>query len=274
MNNKYRELMLRKESQGEAVLRLTEIMKILRVECPWDRIQTHQTLTTCMIEEAYEVVDAINRENTADLREELGDVLLQVVFHSELSDEEGNFNLIDVTNDVCDKMIRRHPHIFYEEDGKSIDKVLERWENIKSEEHGETTYTQRLEAVPKNFPALMRSAKVQKRGREAGFDRNKTGEPLDRVADKLKEFSSVFEREDRDRIEGELGNLLFYIVNLSVSAGVNPETALNRATDEFTDRFSEMEDKVRKSGHSMRDMDSNSLEDLWRETGNRFRADN
>ena len=135
-----------------------------------DKVQTHETLKICMLEEAYEAVDAIQEKDTANLREELGDVLLQVVFHSDLSSEEGDFDLTDVINEECEKMLRRHPHIFLEEKVKTIDKALERWENMKSKEHNEKSYTERLQKVPRALPALLRSSKVQSKASKIGFD--------------------------------------------------------------------------------------------------------
>ena len=170
MKKEYEELYITKDKEGEALKRLIEIVKVLRKECPWDRVQTHETLTKCMIEEAYEVVDAIQNEDSINLREELGDVLLQVVFHSNLSENEGDFTIADVINEECEKMLRRHPHIFLEERAKTIDKALEKWENMKSREHGELSYSDRLTRVPKALPALIRSSKVQSKASKIGFD--------------------------------------------------------------------------------------------------------
>ena len=169
IKTEYAPLYEAKQNEGDALIRLAEIIKVLREKCPWDSVQTHETLTRCMLEEAYEAVDAIQEHDVENLREELGDVLLQVVFHCNLSEEEGDFDLTDVINEECEKMIRRHPHIFLQEEVKTIDKALEKWENVKSKEHGEERYTDRLKRVPKALPALLRSSKVQGKASKLGF---------------------------------------------------------------------------------------------------------
>ncbi len=151
-------------------------------------MQTHETLTKCMIEEAYEVVDAIQNEDSINLREELGDVLLQVVFHSNLSENEGDFTIADVINEECEKMLRRHPHIFLEERAKTIDKALEKWENMKSREHGELSYSDRLTRVPKALPALIRSSKVQSKASKIGFDWKDASGAFDKLEEELDEL--------------------------------------------------------------------------------------
>ena len=166
MKKEYAHLIETATNSEEAISRLKEIIAILRVECPWDKKQTHETLRACMIEEAYEVVEAININNDENLEEELGDVILQVVFHSNLAEESGRFNLTDVINKECEKMIRRHPHVFLDKNANngvnSIDKVLEKWENIKAAEKKETSAKSRMDSVPKALPALTRATKIQK----------------------------------------------------------------------------------------------------------------
>ena len=174
MKKEYEHLIESATNSEEAITRLKDIIAILRVECPWDKKQTHETLRACMIEEAYEVVEAININNDENLEEELGDVILQVVFHSNLAEESGKFDLTDVINKECEKMIRRHPHVFLNKTANngvnSIDKVLEKWENIKAAEKKETTAISRMESVPKALPALTRATKIQKRAAEVGFE--------------------------------------------------------------------------------------------------------
>ena len=174
VKEKYIHLCEEASDNRSAIDRLYEIVKVLRVQCPWDRVQTHESLRPGMLEEAYETVDAIDNQDMVNLREELGDVLLQVVFHSILGEEASNFDLKDVINEECEKMIRRHPHVFLQENAnntpKSIDKVLEKWENIKEKERGETKTASRLAKVPRALPALTRAYKVQKKAAEVGFD--------------------------------------------------------------------------------------------------------
>ena len=217
------------ENEANAIERLANIVRILRKECPWDKVQTHESLKRCMIEEAYESIDAIDNNDFINLREELGDVLLQVVFHADLAREESHFDLKDVINDECEKMIRRHPHIFSEETAKTVDKVVEKWENVKSKEHGNTTHTQRLKDVPKALPALLRSDKVLKRAADANVEQSDF-DTIDKIRNAGQE---VGQSELSDRI----GDLLLSIVNASRIAGVNSEESLNYATKKFINRF-------------------------------------
>jgi tetrapyrrole methylase family protein/MazG family protein len=252
-----------KEDEGEALLRLAEIIGILRKECPWDREQTHESLTKCMLEEAYEAVDAIQEHDVENLREELGDVLLQVVFHCNLSEEEGNFNLSDVINEECEKMIRRHPHVFLEENLKTIDKVLEKWENIKVKESGQPDRTSRLEKVPRALPALIRAKKVQKKAADVGFDWNDVAPALDKVNEETCELREAWMMGDREHIKEELGDLLFSVVNVARFLDVDPEEALTFTTEKFIRRFAHIEKAAMACGRQMEDMSLEELDQLW-----------
>ena len=179
------------KNEADAIERLANIVHVLRKECPWDKVQTHESLKRCMIEEAYESIEAIDNNDFINLREELGDVLLQVVFHADLAHEESYFDLKDVINDECEKMIRRHPHIFSEETAKTVDKVIEKWENVKSKEHGNTTHTQRLKDVPKSLPALLRSEKVLKRAVDANFEQSDLDTSLKDATDVIEKIRNV-----------------------------------------------------------------------------------
>ena len=222
-----------------AIDRLYEIVKILRVECPWDRVQTHESLRPGMLEEAYETVDAINNQDMVNLREELGDVLLQVVFHSILGEEASNFDLKDVINEECEKMIRRHPHVFLQENTnntpKSIDKVLEKWENIKEKERGETKTASRLAKVPRALPALTRAYKVQKKAADVGFDWDDVSGAFDKVREETRELTECCKAEtvDKKALEEELGDLLFSVVNVSRFLGIDPEASLDYTIDKL-----------------------------------------
>ena len=262
---KYEHLLKPGEGKGEAIERLYEIVSILRVECPWDKVQTHDSLRKCMIEEAYEAVDAINKGDFANLREELGDVLLQVVFHSNLADEEKQFDFVSVINDECEKMIRRHPHVFGEADINTVDGVLEKWEKIKEKEHNETCHTQRLESVPNALPALIRSAKVQKRAAECGFDWDNIDDPIKKVEEELTEFVDAYKNESAERTEEEFGDLLFAAVNVSRFAKIDAEDALVKATDKFIGRFKAMETLAEERGLDMDAMNLEELDNLWNE---------
>lgn len=225
------------KNEADAIERLTNIVHILRKECPWDKVQTHESLKRCMIEEAYESIEAIDNNDFINLREELGDVLLQVVFHADLAHEESYFDLKDVINDECEKMIRRHPHIFSEETAKTVDKVVEKWENVKSKEHGNTTHTQRLKDVPKSLPALLRSEKVLKRAADANFEQSDLDTSLKDAIDVIEKIRNVDSEVGQSELSDRIGDLLLSIVNASRLAGVDPEDALSFATKKFINRF-------------------------------------
>lgn len=253
------------ETNGEAMERLAEIVKVLRALCPWDKVQTHESLRRCMIEEAYEVVDAIDRDDKPNLREELGDVMLQVVMHAELASEKDCFDLVDAINEECDKMIRRHPHIFSTETAKTVDKVLEKWENVKSKEHGNINHAERLRSVPKALPALIRSEKVQKKAADVGFDWDGIDEPLNKVKEEFREFCEAREERDSAAVREELGDLLFSVVNVARFAGVDPEEALNAATDKFIARFGRLEERAGSLGRKLEDMTLEEMDAVWNE---------
>lgn len=271
MNKPYSDLKAPASTEQEALSRLKEIISILRKECPWDKAQTHETLRACMLEEAYEAVEAIDKNDFNNLEEELGDVMLQVVFHSNLAEEKGQFNLKNVINRECEKMIRRHPHIFLEESAnntiKSIDKVLEKWENIKERENKDLTKTGRLENVPRAFPALTRAVKVQKKAADVGFDWTDVSFAVDKVKEETAELIEAYNLVEGDlvTVTEELGDLLFSVVNVARFLKVDPEEALRMTTDKFIRRFSHVEDRSLACGKPMEDMSLEEMDKLWDE---------
>ena len=271
MKEKYMHLSQAGKDKKEALERLTEIVGILRQECPWDKVQTHESLIPGMLEESYEVVEAINNKDKENLREELGDVLLQVVFHALIEEENENFCITDVMNDECEKMIRRHPHVFLEEtannNGKSIDKVLEKWENIKVQEKGDKSYTSPMQRVPKALPALMRAYKVQKKAAKAGFDWEDASGAFDKIREEYAELSECFEEnpEDQVRLTDEMGDLLFSCVNLARFIGVDPERALYHTIDKFIRRFAYIEESTLAGGRKLDEMSLTEMDMLWDE---------
>lgn len=271
VKEKYIHLCEEASDNRSAIDRLYEIVKVLRVQCPWDRVQTHESLRPGMLEEAYETVDAIDNQDMVNLREELGDVLLQVVFHSILGEEASNFDLKDVINEECEKMIRRHPHVFLQENAnntpKSIDKVLEKWENIKEKERGETKTASRLAKVPRALPALTRAYKVQKKAAEVGFDWDDVSEAFDKVREETSELTECCMAESADRkvLEEELGDLLFSVVNVSRFLGIDPEASLDYTINKFIRRFTHIEDSALACGRALEDMSLSEMDELWNE---------
>lgn len=252
-------------TEAEAFLRLRDLVEILRRECPWDREQDHSSLRPCFIEEAYEVAEAIDRRDPENLAEELGDVLLQILFHASLGSEAGTFSLTGLINGICEKMIRRHPHVFSDGDSKTVDKVLEKWENIKREEHLETSHSEHLLAVPRALPALIRSRKVQEKAARAGFDWPSATGAFDKLSEEIEELAVACSNTDRIHAAEELGDVLFSVVNVSRFIKVNPEAALEAATDKFIKRFRHIEAAASSRGVSLDDMELSEMDALWDE---------
>lgn len=246
---------------------LVRIMEILRSEegCPWDKEQTHDSIRNNFLEEVYEVCDAIDRDDKEDMKEELGDVLLQVVFHTQIEKEQNGFDLQEVADGVCKKLILRHPHIFGDVVAETSDKVLDNWDKIKMQEKGQESYTDTLKSVPKAFPSLMRAAKVQKRAKKANFDWEDVYEPLFKVGEELSELEEAIENGCPMSISEEFGDLLFAVVNVSRFIGVDAEEALARATDKFIDRFEKVEKVCIERGIDMKNSSLEELDSIWDE---------
>lgn len=250
----------------DAFRRLNDIVRVLRSECPWDREQTHESLRGCLLEEAYETADAIDRGDMKNLCEELGDVLLQIVFHGILGEESGAFDTTRIINEECEKMIRRHPHVFLRETAKSVDKVVEKWENIKVGEGGESSYTKRLSQVPRALPALVRSYKVQEKAARSGFDWEDVSGALGKMAEETGELAESYHNaEGKQRVSEEMGDVLFSVVNIARFLDVEPESALNMATEKFVRRFSYIESEATKQGRILEDMTLAEMDCLWEE---------
>ena len=246
---------------------LLHIMEILRGPegCPWDREQTHESIRSNFIEETYEAVEAIDRHNTALLREELGDVLLQVVFHSRMEEEAGSFNFGDVVNDICQKLIIRHPHIFGDIQVQSTDEVLDNWEAIKNAVKGTKTQAERLWAVPAVYPALMRSQKVSSRAAKAGMGYPDTDGAWKDLESELDELKQAIADGDQKHTEEELGDLLFAAVNVARHEGIDSEYALTCSCEKFIRRFEAAEKIAVSKGIDMKAADSQTLDEIWKE---------
>jgi len=244
---------------------LVMLVEVLRSDkgCPWDREQDHKSIRKDFIEETYEVIEAIDTENPVLLREELGDVLLQVVFHAGIEAEEGRFDINDVSNDICVKLIHRHPHVFGDVVAEDTDKVLSNWEKIKSEEKERKTVTDKLRSIPPMLPALMRAEKVGKKAK--CFDFADPAEVMDKVCEELTELSDAMSDGTISDIEEEMGDLLLSVTSLCRKLGVDAEVALNKATDKFIDRFEIVEKSVTEDGMSINDVSSEDLNAIWNE---------
>ncbi|MCL1808272.1 MAG: nucleoside triphosphate pyrophosphohydrolase [Clostridiales bacterium] len=263
MNEKHAAVRAESATLEEAVQRLVAILAILRKECPWDRAQTHESLRICMLEEAYEVCEAIDTGNFDNLEEELGDVLLQVLFHSALAAEASRFGLVSVINRECEKLIRRHPHVFSKENVKSIDKSIEKWENVKWKEKEGTSHSDRLATVPRAFPALVRSYKIQAKAAKAGFDWDDVSGAFQKVKEETEELAAACGVRDDERVAEELGDLLFSVVNVARFLDVNPELALNATSDKFIKRFAYIEGEATARGNKLEDMTLQEMDCLW-----------
>jgi tetrapyrrole methylase family protein/MazG family protein len=243
------------------------IMDTLRGEdgCPWDKEQTHESLKRYLIEECYEVLEAVDAKDEDMLVEELGDVLLQVVFHAQIGKEEGYFDIKDVIKGVSNKMIERHPHIFGKVKVENSEEVLANWDEIKKKEKGFETFTEELRHVPKNLPALMRAEKVQAKAKKAGFDWDKVEDALDKVLEEFEEVKNVYKSKNKARILEELGDLVFSAVNVCRFLDIEPENALNYTIDKFINRFEYIEKTALSKGMKLPEMTLEQMDFLWEE---------
>ena len=242
---------------------LLRIMELLRAPggCPWDREQTHQSIRRNMLEEAYEAVEAIDEGSAEHLREELGDVLLQIVLHARMEEEQGRFDLNGVADGICRKLIYRHPHVFGEVKVSGTGEVLSNWEDLKRKEKGQETNTDALSAVARSLPALWRAEKVQKKAKKAGFDWPDVSGALDKLFEEIEELKTAV--AEGANVEEELGDLLFSAVNVSRFVNVDAEQALTKATDKFIDRFRKVEAQAKAEGRPMEAMSLAELDALW-----------
>lgn len=247
---------------------LLELMVILRSPkgCPWDREQTHESIRSNLLEETHEAIEAINQRDVAALREELGDVLMQVVFHAQIEQESGGFAFNDVVTELCRKLIVRHPHVFGDVQAGDAAAVLKTWDAVKRATKGEgTTQADLLRSVPRSLPALMRASKVQGRARRVGFDWPEVSGALEALDSETAELKEVIAAGDSEAMEEELGDLLFSAVNVSRFLSLDAEQALTRATDKFIARFDRVEALAAARGVDMTASSLEELDALWRE---------
>ncbi len=244
---------------------LLKIMELLRSPggCPWDAEQTHESIRNSLIEETYEVIEAINKNDRELLLEELGDVLLQVVFHAQMEKETGSFDFTDICDGICKKLVERHPHVFGSVSVENTDDVLRNWDDIKRKSKGQKTQGSAMEKIPRELPALMRAEKIQSKAKKVGFDWPEIGGALDALESEIKELKAAMQSGVQDEIDGELGDVLFSCVNVSRFLKVDPELALTRSNEKFIKRFLEVERLADEKGINMKKKTIEELDELW-----------
>ena len=256
-----------KQKNSYTVQDLVEIMRLLRSPggCPWDAEQTHESIKKNLIEETYEVIEAINKKDNELLCEELGDLLMQVVFHAQMESENGSFDFDAVADGVCKKLVERHPHVFGEVVISGVDDVLTNWDAIKRKTKGQKNTTESMLSVPRELPALMRATKLQKKAADVGFDWNDVSGALDKLEEEIKELRQAVENKDASNMTEELGDVLFSAVNVSRFIKSDAEEALTAASDKFLSRFTVVEKLAAERGIDMRAENLEVLDGLWDE---------
>lgn len=244
---------------------LVQVVATLRSEngCPWDRAQTHETLKPDLIEETYEVIEAIDAEDATKLREELGDLLVNVMLHSQIAKDQGDFSINDVIQILTEKLIRRHPHVFGNVDADDADEVLKNWDQIKRSESGYEDRNSVLDGIPAHLPNLHIAQKIQRKAARAGFDWNDISDVLPKLDEEIAELKESIQGGDHEDIELEIGDLLFSIVNLCRFLDVRAEEALRKSTRKFVSRFKRMEAELGARGKTFKDYDLAGLDQIW-----------
>lgn len=246
-----------------------DIVRKLRVECPWDKEQTHDSIKANTIEEAYEVVDAIDNKNYDELKKELGDLLLHVVFHTVIAEQDKRFDINEVIKTISEKLIRRHPHVFGEREVSGADEVTRNWEHIKLSEGRKSL----LEGIPKHLPALIRAYRLQEKASKVGFDWDNKHDVLKKVREELHELEVAKDKSNFDEIENEFGDLLFAMVNYSRFIGINAENALRKTNDKFKRRFNYIEQKLEENGKNITQSNLQEMDKYWEESKERLKMD-
>jgi MazG family protein len=251
-----------KQEKLEAFGRLLDIMDELREKCPWDREQTFESIRNNTIEETYELADAIIRKDMTEIKKELGDLLLHIVFYAKMGSETGAFDIKDVADALSDKLIFRHPHVFGDIDVKNNpDLVKKNWEELKIKEGNHSV----LGGVPHSLPALIKANRIQEKARGVGFDWDERSQVWDKVEEELGELKAEIERMDRDNMEAEFGDLFFSFVNAARLYGIDPETALEKTNRKFIRRFTYLESKTLKQGRKLKNMTLEEMNEIWEE---------
>ena len=251
--------------------KLTELAKILRSEngCPWDREQNHRSVLNDLLEECYEFFDAVDKNDAHEMKEELGDLLWQVVFHSQIANEEKRFNIDEVVDEISEKLVRRHPHVFGNSKDKEQKEILKTWEKIKQDEKGKESRKSVLDGIPKTLPSLYLAEKIQKKTARYGFDWDNILEPLKKIEEEIREFREAVEKGDSDEKTLEFGDILFSLVNAARHSNVSAEDALRASIAKFSRRFNYIENSFDNDGDKLRNAGIKKLDELWEEAKER-----
>lgn len=255
-----------REQKMEAFGRLLDIMDELRVKCPWDVKQTNESLRTNTIEETYELCEAIIKDDNQEIKKELGDVLLHIVFYSKIGEEKDEFDVADVCNSLCDKLIYRHPHVFGDDAAKTAGEVEQSWEQLKLKEKGGNKTV--LEGVPASLPSIAKAHRIQDKARNAGFDWDEKEDVWTKVKEEINELETEISSMDTDKMEAEFGDLFFSLINAARLYKVNPDNALERTNQKFIHRFNHIEQEAKKQGRNLKEMTLKEMDILWNEAKN------
>jgi XTP/dITP diphosphohydrolase len=252
-----------REEQMKAFGRLLDILDELRVKCPWDRKQTNESLRSNTIEETYELCDAIIRNDTNDIKKELGDLLLHIVFYAKIGEEKGAFDIKGVCDALCEKLIFRHPHVFGDASADTSKQVEQNWEQIKLKEKGGNKTV--LEGVPACLPSVVKAHRIQDKARNVGFDWEQREQVWDKVQEEFNELKAEINQLDADRMESEFGDLFFSLINAARLYKINPDNALERTNQKFIRRFNYLEEHTIKEGQSLKEMSLDEMDKIWNE---------
>jgi len=252
-----------REKQMQAFGRLLDVMDELRVKCPWDRKQTNESLRSNTIEETYELCDAIIRNDNNDIKKELGDLLLHIVFYAKIGEEKAAFDIKDVCDALCEKLIFRHPHVFGDASAETSKQVEQSWEQIKLKEKGGNKTV--LEGVPPGLPSVVKAHRIQDKARNVGFDWEQREQVWDKVLEEFTELKAEIDQMDADRMENEFGDLFFSLINAARLYKINPDNALERTNQKFIRRFNYLEEHTIKEGQSLKEMSLEEMDKIWDE---------
>jgi len=250
-----------KKEKLKALERLLDIMDDLRTGCPWDKKQTFDTLRHLTIEEVYELADAILEKNPEEIKKELGDLLLHIVFYAKIGSETGDFDIADVANAISDKLVYRHPHIYGDVKVKDEKEVKENWEKLKLKEGRQSV----LEGVPKSLPAMIKAMRIQEKAKGVGFDWDHAGQVWKKVQEELNEFETEVQNKNYEKMEEEFGDVLFSLINYARFVGINPESALEKTNKKFIKRFQYLEQKAKNEDKDLKNMSLEEMEAYWQE---------